>query len=342
MKLNWIRRIALALVLLACGLGGYVYWTALRSERPVGFQLVQGAGPDGRPLLVGVWYPAAARAWPTLAGLVLMNVARDAPVDGHKLPLVAISHGNGGGPAGHADLALALAGAGYIVAAPMHNGDNLADQSALASASFFSARTGQLHAALDFMLEDWSGRDRIDPARIGAFGFSMGGFTVLTAVGAQPDLARISSHCAASQEFVCSVLRQAGSPSLKAGFEPLGSTIWRDPRIRAAVVAAPGLGFTMEEGGHANVGVPIQLWSGDQDRLVPYASNAGLLRKALGPKVQFHSVPGAGHASFLAPCSVLAPAIPLCADAGQFDRKAFHKKMNATVLAFFQENLTPR
>ncbi|MCK7495223.1 MAG: hypothetical protein MZW92_32090 [Comamonadaceae bacterium] len=59
-----------------------------------------------------------------------MEVARNAPVAGGGLPLVVVSHGNGGGPQSHADLALALASAGYVVAAPMHTGDNFFDQSA--------------------------------------------------------------------------------------------------------------------------------------------------------------------------------------------------------------------
>jgi predicted dienelactone hydrolase len=76
-----------------------------------------------------------------------MGVARDAPIAGRDLPLVVISHGNGGGPQSHADLAMALANAGYVVAAIMHPGDNYADGSALGAVSFFSGRTRQLHTA---------------------------------------------------------------------------------------------------------------------------------------------------------------------------------------------------
>jgi predicted dienelactone hydrolase len=63
-----------------------------------------------------------------------------------------------------------------------------------------------------------------------------------------------------------------------------------------------------------------------------------LIREALGPRVEFHSVPGAGHASFLAPCGVLKPP-GICSDPGKFDRKAFHATMNASVVAFFGRNL---
>ncbi|MDQ6620689.1 MAG: hypothetical protein M3Z31_13515 [Pseudomonadota bacterium] len=72
-----------------------------------------------------------------------MDVARDAPIAGRDLPLVVISHGNGGGLQSHADLAFALAGAGYVVAAPMHAGDNFADQTAGGAATLYSGRTRQ-------------------------------------------------------------------------------------------------------------------------------------------------------------------------------------------------------
>jgi len=66
------------------------------------------------------------------------------------------------------------------------------------------------------------------------------------------------------------------------------------------------------------------------------ATNARLVREALGSNVDFHSVSGAGHTSFLVPCGLLAPPA-LFADEGEFDRKAFHRQMNASVLASFNE-----
>lgn len=89
--MKWIRRAALLVILLACALGIAVFWTALRSERPVGFQVVQAADPKGQAFAVGVWYPTQARTWPTSwLGLRMMDAARDAPVSGHGLPLVVM------------------------------------------------------------------------------------------------------------------------------------------------------------------------------------------------------------------------------------------------------------
>ena len=63
----------------------------------------------------------------------------------------------------------------------LHTGDNYADQSAVGSVFWLSGRTRKLHATIDYMLKNWQGHDRINPERIGTFGFSAGGFTVLTA-----------------------------------------------------------------------------------------------------------------------------------------------------------------
>jgi predicted dienelactone hydrolase len=337
--MKWLLRLFIVLVVLVLGLIGFAGLTALKSEHPVGFQIVRATGENGQAFAVGVWYPTEASPRPTtFLGGQMMSVAPDAAVAGKGHPLVVISHGNGGGPGSHADLALFLASAGYIVAAPMHSGDNYADQSAAGSVKLFSGRNRELRATVDFMLDKWQDRGSIDSNRIGAFGLSAGAFTVLTAVGAQPDLSIIPQHCVTSPEFVCDALRFAKSPLVNADTRQWGDAFLPDTRIKAAVVAAPGLGFTLVPDGLAKVSVPIQLWSGDMDDKVPYATNTKLVRESLGDKVEFHSVPGAGHASFLVPCGLLAPPA-ICSDPGKFDRKSFHASMNREVLAFFEKTL---
>ncbi len=336
--MKWVYRALAAGAVLMLGLVGVAYWTALQAERPVGFQITHAADVDGKPFAIGVWYPTEARTWPTaLIGITLMNVARDSPIAGRQLPMVVISHGNGGGPQSHADLALALASAGYVVAAPTHAGDNFADQGGAGAATLYSSRTRQFRVAVDHMLTQWQWRDRIDPERVGAFGFSAGGFTVLAAAGAQPDMRLIAKHCAQAPEFVCDVLRHFNSPLLdvdgSAG-EPMQPT----PALRAAVLAAPGLGFTMTPTGLSSVQIPVQLWSGEKDGQVPYATNAKPVREALGRKAEFHSVPGAGHTSFLAPCGLMRPAA-VCSDPDGFDRRSFHSAMNSEVVRFFEQHL---
>lgn len=336
--MKWVYRALVVAIILAVSVVVLAYGTALRGERPVGFQMTRAIDADGKSFAVGVWYPTESHPWPTAQiGAVLMDVAQDAPVAGRGLPLVVISHGNGGGLQGHADLALALAGAGYVVAAPMHTGDNFLDQSAVGSVNLFSGRNRQLRTTIDHMLTKWPGNGTVDPEKVGVFGFSAGGFTVLTAIGAQPDMRLIAAHCARTPEFACDVLRHFNSPLVEAG-APVGDPMQASPEIKAAVVAAPGLGFTMGPAALAAVQVPVQLWSGEKDDKVPFATNARIVAEALGQRVEFHQAPGAGHESFLVPCGLMRPA-DICTDPEGFDRKAFHESMNAEVVKFFDKVL---
>ncbi|WP_374673253.1 alpha/beta hydrolase family protein [Ideonella sp.] len=331
-------RIALLVVLLLCGLLlAYVLSRAHYPARPVGFQAVAVSAPDGTRFPVVLYYPTTARPWPTtLLGANLISVAKDGPVDGLGLPLVVISHGNEGGPGSHVDLALALAEKGFVVAAPVHPGDNAADASAVGTTAWFTGRHRDMRATLDHVLGRWTGHGHIDAAKVGVFGFSAGGFTALTTVGARPDLGRIGAHCAQAPELVCDLLTRARSPLMQA---PASAGAWEgDPRVKAAVVVAPGLGFTFAGEALAGVRVPVQLWTGAADRNVPTASNAAVVATGLGQRAELHEVPGAGHFTFLAPCGLFGPPM-LCADGPGIEREKLHADMNAAVADFFARTL---
>lgn len=337
--MKWFVGVLAVLALLCVGIATFAFWTAMRADRSVGFQVVQATDPGSAPLTVAIWYPTTARPWPTtFLGFVLMEVAPNASVSGKALPLVVISHGNGGGPGSHADTAMSLAAAGFVVAAPMHTGDNYLDDSAVGSSHWLTDRSRHVQSVLNYMLAGWPSRDHIARQRIGVFGFSAGGVTALTTVGATPDLSLIASHCARAPEFVCTMLESAKSDMVKGRDLPAPTAFVRDARIGAAVVAAPGLGFTLSAAALSNVTAPVQLWSGDADTTVPYETNARPVREGLGARVEFHAVAGASHFAFLAPCGPLGPPL-LCRDGQGFDRKAFHRTFNAKVIAFLQAKL---
>jgi len=335
--MEWIYWASAIVIILISIIVSTAVMTALRTENPVGFQVVSTTDPSGQRFPIGVLYPTRTRPRPTtFVGAMLISVARNASVTGSGLPLVVISHGNGGGVQSHIDLALAFANAGFVVAIPQHTGDNYGDQSAFGTGSWLNRRSDEYRATVDYMLNDWAGHDHINSDRVGAFGFSAGGFTALTAIGAQPDLRLIAKHCAETPEFVCDLLRKVNSPLLNNGSPAMDTAFSSDLRIKAAVIVAPGLAFIMSPNGLGNVKVPIQLWHGDKDTHVPYATNIQPILDQLGTGVEFHSVAGAGHFSFLAPCGLLAPPA-LCAEQGNFDRKRFHADMNASVIAFFEK-----
>lgn len=336
--MKWIKRIVGVAMLLMLALAAYAVATSRRTDRPVGFQVVRVESPSG-PIAVALWYPTVEtpRATTFISGH-LLSVARDARVEGAGLPFVVISHGNDGSALSHVDLAMDLANAGYVVAAPTHAGDNYADRSRQASPALYSERAGQVRATVDYVLKRWSHRAAVDASRVGAYGFSAGGFTVLTLAGGDPDMAGIGEHCTRTPEFVCTLLAQVGSPLVR-GADGTG-TFEADPRIRAASLAAPGLGFTFANG-LTDVRIPVQVWHGDRDDAVPHATNSRVVEQALGARAEAKTLPGATHLGFLSPCGLLRPPA-LCTDEAGFDRVTAHAAMNREVIRFFDTHLRVR
>lgn len=300
-----------------------------------GFTVVQAADPQGGPpITVGVWYPAEAPAKPMRLGIGDQTVAAGAPLVSDHLPLVVMSHGNGGFFGGHADTAQALAEAGFVVAALTHTGDNYADQS---RATDMANRPRQLSVLIDYMLKASPMRSAIDPDRVGAFGFSSGGFTVLVAAGGEPDMRTLIPHCKAHPDFYdCKLTAQHAPPA-----DITAATWTHDARIKAVVSAAPAIGYSFSKAGLAGVTAPLQLWRAGNDEILPDPFYASAVRANLPKAPDYHVVPNAGHFDFLTPCNDTgrATAAAICGSAPGFDRAAFHKDFDAKVVGFFKANL---
>jgi len=202
-------------------------------------------------------------------------------------------------------------------------------------------RPAQLHQLVDYMLDKWRWHGQLDAARVGAFGFSNGGFTVLVAAGGKPDLSKIAPFCEAHpDQDLCEALQHAGVDLHFAANVP--ASAWgHDPRIRAAVIAAPSFGFTFGRAGLSGVRVPVQLWSAAEDRHQPHPYYDEAVRDDLPRAPDYHAVANAGHYDFLPPCDTrLAGSRPeICNSLPGFDRAAFHEQFNADVVRFFQATL---
>ena len=298
----------------------------------VGFRIVMAPDPQGPPITVGIWYPTSTPATAPARGMEGLPVAENAPITGDRLPLVVMSHGNGGWFAGHYDTAIALAKAGFVVAALTHTGDNYEDQS---RATDMPNRPRQLHVLIDYMLKDWSDHGRLDPERVGAFGFSSGGFTVLAAAGGELDASRIAPHCHDHPtHYDCQLMLRAPPPT--AGF-----TGWvHDHRIKAVVAAAPALGYAFKEETLKGLRQPVQLWRAGDDEILPDPFHASAVRASL-PNADYHVVPKARHFDFLTPCNDYARKnlAFLCNSDPSFDRAAFHRDFNKAVVEFFEAKL---
>ncbi|HEY9345426.1 MAG TPA: prolyl oligopeptidase family serine peptidase [Inquilinus sp.] len=308
----------------------------------VGFQWATAPDPDDRPLAIGIWYPSDAPVPDQPNTPFQQALALDGAIRGDHLPLVIISHGSGGWLGGHADVAKTLAEAGFVVVAVTHTGNNGRDNSYRPARQLVD-RPRHISRVLDYMLTGWPGRGRLDPSRIGIFGFSLGGFTTLVAIGGTPDPQPLVEHCWQDpEEPACLDAKKSDSETALA--RP-ASTWAHDPRIRAAVIASPALGFVFDKDALARITVPVQLWAAPGDTVVPEATNTALVRDALPSPPDYRRVEGAGHYAFVVPCDpeleTRKPEVwaTVCVDPPGFDRVAFHRQLDDDVTTFFRAQL---
>ena len=301
----------------------------------VGFQQAAAPDPQGQPLELDIWYPSDAPTAPHPLGPFEQTVAVDGAIAGSGLPLIVISHGTGGAAETHYDIGLALAQAGFIAVAVTHTGDNWRDRSYSFTARNFIERARHIKLTIDYMLTAWSGRDHVAAKRIGAFGHSAGGFTVLVAIGGNPELTRLDAYCREHpDDWGCQRARAlARGPT----GDPPAPAWAHDERIKAAVVAAPAAGHAFTAVGLAPVAAPVQLWEAEDDRITPNRWSAENVKASLPSPPELHLVPSADHFAFIAPCNTaLAERAPeICQDPPGFDRTAFHRDFNVAVVGFF-------
>lgn len=297
-----------------------------------GIKFVQiPADANGPALRAIVWTPCAEPAEEVLIGPYVLKGRRDCPTVGEKLPLVVISHGHGGSFLGHHDLAETLADAGFVVAAINHPGDTFSDSSRAGEMSEFIERPTDMKRLVDSMLGSAPDAARIDPERIGFFGFSRGGYTGLVLAGGNPDFLNADVPCPDPKAQICQQISRR-----EAHTGPLP----HDTRIKAFVLADPLNVFPTAKS-LKNVTAPIQLWASQfgGDGVLP--RNAPALANDLPHRPEYHFVPDSAHFAFLAPCpeAMKNDSPQICVDANGFDRTAFHKQFDQMALKFFQANL---
>ena len=187
-----------------------------------------------------LWYPTAVSNGVVRAGPLTFQGTRDAePADG-PFALVILSHGSGGGDLGHWDTAVGLAEAGFIAAALLHPRNNFRHDVGDDKRIVLDGRPRQLSAVIDALLAQPPWSRRIDARKIGAFGFSAGGYTVLAALGAAPVHTRTLDHCErhAEKDPYCRIINGAGRAArVRAYADPAQRAL--DGRLRAAVIADP-------------------------------------------------------------------------------------------------------
>jgi predicted dienelactone hydrolase len=205
---------------------------------------------------------------------------------------------------------------------------------------------------LDGLLADPLLGKRIDTARIGAAGFSLGGYTVLELAGARTDLQGFLNFCASpAADAIChppEMQRLQGgvpapaqpSPDMLASMARSGAS-YRDTRIKAVFAIAPALGEAFNQASFAGVEIPISLLAGTNDVTVPVKTN---IQRVAGfmPNAKVTLLPGATHYTFMDTCvpAVVERLARICQDPPGVDRDAIHTQASQTALDFFSRTLS--
>jgi predicted dienelactone hydrolase len=318
-------------------------------------------GAKTHALRTMIWYPAAvdAREEPQWIGPPIFpffsagSAARDAPpAAGPRRPLILLSHGFGGTASDLAWLGAALAAHGFIAVAVNHPGNNALEDYTVEGFSLMWLRAVDLGAVIDAVLDDKTFGSQIDPARIGAAGHSLGGYTVVAVAGGITDPARLEAFCdSPAADALCKPTSEVSDMRQKR-FARLSSDLdfrhryseagnsYRDERVRAVFAMAPGLGpvFTPESLG--KIAIPVAIVTGTADETVPPASGAELLANAI-PHATLKLFPHAGHFVFVGTCTAVGRVFVRagCGDPVGTDRDAVHAETIRLVLDFFTANL---
>lgn len=318
-------------------------------------------GARTQALVTHIWYPVDTSVPQTpheigAPGRPLFHghaAADDAPLSAAlaRYPLLVLSHGTGGTADSLDWLAAALAAQGYIVAGTDHPGNNATAPLTRDGFMLWWERAADASEVLDGVLADPVLGPHVDRERIGAVGFSLGGYTVLELAGARTNLAAFERFCtSAGADAICHppeaarLADPAGasaltlddlSPQTQASRARAGAS-YRDPRVKAVFAIAPALGEAFDSTSFADVTIPVSLLAGDADVTVPLATNIQRIAGFL-PNAQIEMVPGASHYTFLDTCraEVVARLATICQDGAGVDRDAVHVLAAERAVRFF-------
>ncbi|MBS0614913.1 MAG: dienelactone hydrolase [Proteobacteria bacterium] len=229
--------------------------------------------------------PPAPPAHFTIPGIA----RRDAPALAGVYPLIIVSHGYSNATVAMSWLTENLASKGYVVAAIRHEDPPITDRSQFSSVLLrrpldIAFVSGELQGPLAAQLH-------LDAQRTALVGYSMGGYGVLTAGGAELD----------PEGGVGKIPGGLGLPYVRGG---AGQDQVRVRNLRAVVALAPAgaASHAWDAQGLRALRAPLLLIAGDEDRTVDYRSGAlALFEQAVNAPRYLLTFKHAGHAIGLDP-----------------------------------------
>jgi len=326
---------------------------AAAAQAAVGLTEIDDKDGNGR---VTVYYPSSSEAQPLKRGPFTLHLAsRGAIVRGNGR-LVVISHGSGGSPWVHADLARALVEAGFVVAMPEHRGDNYKDSSAAGPESW-KRRPVEVSRAIDAVRQDRRFAPLLALDKVGMYGMSAGGHTALSLAGGRWSPAQLRDHCEAhiaedfhtcvglatrlNGDFLDGWKKTVALTVIRRRLEDATWYTYAEPRI-AAVVAAVPFAVDFDLASLAAPRVPLALVTARQDKWLTPRFHSDRVLQACAACERLGDFADGGHGALLSPFppGLSGVVADLLNDPPGFDRSVL-PEVDRKIAAFFRKQLLP-
>lgn len=275
---------------------------------------------------IRVLYPTA-QANQTLKNADLsFEAAPDAPTLPGIRRLVVLSHGSGGSAVADHALASTLVRAGFVVAQPLHRGDNFRDASQ-AGPSSWQTRPGEVSETIHALSQDTRFGPLLQTDRVGVHGISAGGVTGLALAGAQWRVIELIHHCITHldadigfclyglkqsplqqqlRRWQFALTRYTPESWLPAnlftlhGGQANADDPRPDPRVAAVSVLVP-VGAMLTPESLRRIRIPVGVTVGEADQVLLPRFHSGHVLRHCQACLLLSSHPEAGHFDWLSP-----------------------------------------
>ena len=285
------------------------------------------------PLML--FYPTNSPEKQVMFGPFSMNLAIGSPIAEGKYPLVVLSHGSGGSNLSYRSIIFSLVKNGFVVAAPLHPGNNFRDNRAVGHQSNWVNRPKHIKLVLDHIESSNRFSHQIDWQKVAILGHSAGGYTALAVSGGIADTSYIRWLCRQSdvkEAVFCQFgqRRDTGNDGQSTTVENV-----RDKRVKALVLLAP-VGIVFKEAKSLDaVTLPILILRAEKDDELVEPYQADIIAENLPNKalLDYRVIKNAGHYSFITPVPepLKAELGVIAQDPAGFDRRAFHRELGGEI-----------
>jgi predicted dienelactone hydrolase len=336
------KRIFIAIILL---LSARITFAQNLGERTFNFK---DESRNNRPVVTEIWYPTADTLKPAdkhFSPFLRQPTVRNGKLPVSKLPLILLSHGTGGGRLTLEWLAQALANSGCIVAAVDHYGNTYDHKIPLEFVKPWE-RPLDISFALTSLLNNQEVGPLIDQQKIGATGFSFGGYTMIALAGAKLDFEQARSYYKTTGRKELEIPEFSGLVKLLDDSSLIADSKHvpplKDKRIKAFFSISPALGFGFIHTEQvADIKGALYIVGSQSDSIAPVLTNARHYHQLIS-KSKYTELPGkVGHYVMLGEAidAVKKEAPIYFTDDPSVNRHAVHLQVDSLAVAFFRKEL---